>query len=441
MGYITCKYGGSSLADATCLKGAANIIDSNSDRRYIVPSAPGKRHPNDIKVTDLLYTWHNLVRQGLDASQPVQLVTERYKGLAQELGLNLDVQGELDLIAAECPLHEEPDYMASRGEYLNGLLLAELLRATFVDPLELIKFDNEGLLDPVSYELMGQALAAPGRYVIPGFYGSWPDGKVKTFSRGGSDITGAIVARATNSRLYENWTDVSGFRMADPHIVPNAKYISEITYQELRELAYMGANVLHDEAIFPVREPGIPINILNTRAPEEPGTLIVAKREPKTPVCGIAGQRGFTMINVEKTLMNRELGFGRRVLSVLEEHGVSFEHMPSSIDTMSIILKDDELANHGPSVVKGIERTCEPDNVYLTSGLALVATVGQDMAGRIGMAARLTGACARTGVNLRVLDQGSSENNIIIGVEERDLEKAVLAIHNEFAEVESEGPA
>ncbi len=441
MGYITCKFGGSSLADSACLKGAANIIDSNSDRRYIVPSAPGKRHPKDIKVTDLLYTWQTLVQQGLDPGQPMQLVTERYSQLAQELDLKVDVQRELDLIAAECPLHPEPDYMASRGEYLNGLLFAELLRATFVDPLELIKFDEEGYLDPVSYDLMGQALASPGRYVIPGFYGSTPDGKVKTFSRGGSDITGAIVARATKSRLYENWTDVSGFRMADPRIVPNAQYISEITYQELRELAYMGANVLHDEAIFPVREPGIPINILNTRAPGEPGTLIVATREPKTPVCGIAGQRGFTMINVEKTLMNRELGFGRRVLSVLEDHGVSFEHMPSSIDTMSIIVKDEELANHGPAIVKGIQNTCEPDKVYLTSGLALVATVGQDMAGRIGIAARLTGSCARAGVNLRVLDQGSSENNIIIGVEERDLEKAVLAIHNEFAEMESEGAA
>ncbi len=434
MNHITCKFGGTSLADAEGIRRAASIVEENPQRRYIIPSAPGKRTPEDKKITDLFYGWHSLVEQDLDASEPRNIIRNRFKDLAKQLGLTVDLDRELEIIDEQAAAHVEPDYMASRGEYLNGLLLAELLKARFVDPLDLIKFDEEGFLDPVTYERMGQALAGVERCIVPGFYGSLPDGRVKTFSRGGSDVTGTIVARATASRLYENWTDVSGFRMADPQMVPNAQRIEEITYQELRELSYMGANVLHDEAIFPVREPGIPISIVNTRAPHEPGTMILAQREPRTPVCGIAGMAGFSMINIEKTLMNRERGFGRRVLSVLEEHGISFEHVPTSIDTMSVILKDEELGNHGPSVIKALHRTCEPDNVNLAHGLALIATVGQGMAGRIGMAARLCSACANAGVNLRVLDQGSSENNIIIGVEEYDLGKAVRAIHDEFAE-------
>jgi aspartate kinase len=322
--------------------------------------------------------------------------------------------------------------MASRGEYLCGRLMAEYLAAAFVDPAECIQFDEEGLLDTVSYELLGRRLEGPGLFVVPGFYGSTPDGRVKTFSRGGSDITGSIVARAACSSLYENWTDVSGFRMADPRIVPNAKHIAEITYAELRELSYMGASVLHDEAIFPVREPGIPINIRNTKAPEDPGTLIVRSRESTTPVVGIAGRRDFTMINIEKALMNKEIGFGRRVLSVLEEHGVSFEHMPTGIDTISLIVQDGQLANHGAAVLKGIERTCQPDRVTLAPGLALIATVGQGMNHHVGVAGRLCTALAEAGVNLRVINQGSSEMNIIVGVEESDLEKAVRTIYNAF---------
>ncbi len=434
MGSITCKFGGTSLADAQCLREAAAIVNADPNRRYVVPSAPGKRDSGDIKITDLLYTWHSLVQQGLDATQPECIVAERFEELTQELGLTLDLRERLAEIRADAEKHKNPDYMASRGEYLNGLLMAELLGATLVDPVHYIKFDEEGRLNPVTYDLLGEALRGEGRFVVPGFYGSLPDGSVKTFSRGGSDITGAITARASGSVLYENWTDVSGFRMADPRIVPNAHPIQEITYRELRELAYMGANVLHDEAIFPVREPGIPINIRNTKAPSDPGTMILPARTPKAPVCGIAGQRSFTMFNIEKTLMNRERGFGRRVLSVFEDHGVNFEHMPSSIDTLSVIVNDAELANHGASIVKGIEKTCEPDSVSMTGGLALIATVGMGMAGHIGVAARLCNACARAGVNLRVLDQGASENNIIIGVEERDLESAVRAIHNEFAE-------
>jgi aspartate kinase len=421
------------LADVDCIRAVENIIRANPERRFIVPSAPGKRFRDDKKITDLLYAWHDLARKGLETTQPASIIRERYSELAQALGLQLEVQSHLDEIARHAAEYETADFMASRGEYLMGRLLAELLGATFVDPAECIQIDTEGQLDPVSYERLGARLEGGGIFVVPGFYGATPDGRVKTFSRGGSDVTGSVVARASASRLYENWTDVSGFRMADPRIVPDAKLIEEITYAELRELSYMGASVLHDEAIFPVREPGIPINIRNTKAPDDPGTMIVADREAPLPVVGIAGRAGFTMINIEKALMNKERGFGRRVLSVLEQYGVSFEHMPTGIDTISLIVYDSELANHGDAILKGIERTCEPDRTTLSARLALIATVGKGMNHHIGVAARLCSALAEAGVNLRVINQGSSEMNIIIGVEEDDLAKAVRAIYGAFA--------
>lgn len=434
MSGITCKFGGSSLADTDAFKTAKAIVDSNPERRFIVPSAPGKRSPDDKKVTDLLLAWHSLVQEGLDPSEPRGIITERYKALVADLDLSLDVDAQIQAMAAQEADQDRPDFMASRGEFLCGQLIAELLDATFVEPADYIRFDDEGRLDPVTYELLGERLQGPGRFVVPGFYGSSPDGRIKTFSRGGSDVTGSIVARASGSDLYENWTDVSGFRMTDPSIVPEARRIEEISYGELRELSYMGAKVLHDEAIFPVREPGIPINIRNTKDLDNPGTMIVSKRKAKHIVCGIAGRKGFTMINIEKTLMNRERGFGRRVLSILEDHGVSFEHMPTGIDTISIIVQDEMLLSHGASIVKAIERTCEPDRVSQSPGLAIIATVGQGMAGHIGVAGRLCTALARANVNIRVINQGSSENNIIVGVENDDLERAVRAIYDAFSE-------
>ncbi len=432
MSDITCKFGGTSLADAACVQAVVEIIKADAKRRFIVPSAPGKRNAEDKKITDLLLAWDDLARKGLDVSQPAAMIRDRYTELAQALGLQFDIATHLDEMARRAGKDPGPDYMASRGEYLMGRLLAELLGATFVDPAETIRFNDEGLLDEASYDILGERLQGPGQFVVPGFYGTTPDGRVKTFSRGGSDISGSIVARASGSELYENWTDVSGFRMADPRIVPNAKHMAEVTYAELRELSYMGASVLHDEAIFPVSEPGIPINIRNTKAPADAGTMIVRTREAAAPVCGIAGRKGFTMINIEKTMMNKERGFGRRVLGVLDDLGVSFEHMPTGIDTISLIIRDDELSNHGPAVLKSIERVCEPDRVTLVPGLALIATVGQGMNHHIGVAGRLCTALADAGVNLRVINQGSSEINIIVGVEDTDLEKAVRAIYNAF---------
>lgn len=432
MNKITCKFGGSSLADANAFRAAVAIIDADPCRRFIVPSAPGKRTNDDKKVTDVLYGWYHIVQDGLDPAQPIKIVEERFTDLAHALEADVDISGELEQIARTAAGYSTPDFLASRGEYLNALILAAVLKATFVDPSRYIKFDYEGVLDESTYGLLAKALAGEGRFVIPGFYGADPDGRIRTFSRGGSDVTGAVVARATHSDLYENWTDVSGFRMTDPRIVPEARRIKEITYRELRELAYMGASVIHDEAIFPVRELGIPIRIVNTHAPSEDGTMILPERESDQPICGIAARKGFTMINIDKTLMNKQIGFGRRALSVLEEHGVSFEHMPTGIDTISMIVKDEELDHHTDAIVRDIRRMCEPDNITITRGLALIATVGQGMNHHVGVAARLCTALAEAHINLRVIDQGSSEMNIIIGVEEKDLEEAVRAIYKAF---------
>ena len=432
MSGITCKFGGTSLADADSVRQAVAIIRENPDRRFIVPSAPGKRTSDDKKITDLLYTWHSMARQGLDASEPQEIISARFTSLSRELGLSFDVDKHVNEIAAQVAAFEEPDFMASRGEYLNGRLLAELLGATFVDPADCIKFDGLGRLDASSYELLGARLRGKGLFVVPGFYGADAHGRIKTFSRGGSDISGSIVARASGSQLYENWTDVSGFRMADPRIVPNARGIEVITYQELRELSYMGATVLHDEAIFPVRELGIPINIRNTKAPEHPGTLIVANRESKQVVCGIAGRKGFTMINLEKAFMNKEKGFGLRVLSVLEEFGIAWEHMPTGIDTLSLIVRDDDLGDKGDALCETLKERCKPDQISLLPGIAMIATVGVGMCHHIGTAARLCSALAEARVNLRVIDQGSSEMNIIVGVNADDLQKAVHAIYTAF---------
>lgn len=432
MSKLTCKFGGTSLADAACIRQAVDIVLANPDRRFIVPSAPGKRSADDKKVTDLLYTWHNIARQGLDESQVSGIIASRFSELARDLGVSFDIDALLAEIAGQVKAYEEADFMASRGEYLNSRLIAEVLNATFVDPADCILFDAMGRLDPVTYDLLGERLSGPGRFVVPGFYGKLPNGRIKTFPRGGSDITGSIVARASGSDLYENWTDVSGFRMADPRIVPHAKGIAEITYQELRELSYMGATVLHDEAIFPVREIGIPINIRNTREPEHPGTLIVPNRKSAQVVCGIAGRAGFSMLNLEKAFMNKERGFGLRVLSVLEEFNVAWEHMPTGIDTLSVIIRDEELGEKGPALCEELKERCKPDNINLLSGMAMIATVGLGMNHHIGTAARLCSSLSEARVNLRVIDQGSSEMNIIIGVVEQDLHKAVTAIYEAF---------
>jgi len=433
MGDIVCKFGGTSVADSSQIRKIGSIIRSDPRRRFIVPSAPGKRYGDDTKITDLLYICHDLAKDGLDISVPYGVIRDRYMEITKDLGIELAVSEILDEVEDQIRGGASRDFVASRGEYICGRLISSYLGAKFIDPVGKILFARDGRLDPETYGRLAETLKGNGIFVIPGFYGSDPKGDIRTFPRGGSDITGAIVARAVSAEIYENWTDVSGFLMADPNIVPDAKVIKEITYRELRELSYMGARVLHDEAIFPVKETDIPINIRNTNRPGDPGTMIVRERDySKSIIVGIAGRKNFTMINIEKALMNKEVGFGRKVLEIIESHGISYEHTPTSIDSMSIIIRDEELNDKGEIVVEDIHKFLEPDKVELVSGLALIATVGLGMAYRVGIAARLFRALADANINVRIIDQGASEMNIIVGVEEKDYENAVRAIYRAF---------
>ena len=433
------KFGGSSLADAKQFKRVAEIIKADPSRRYVVPSAPGKRFSDDIKVTDMLYTLYELVKSRADASvidAHYDKIKERYNGIIAELGLNFDLSGEYEYIKNAVLHSAGRDFAASRGEYLNGLILAKYLGFDFIDAENVIYFKDNGTFDEEKTNDMLSIELKDHKYaVIPGFYGTSPNGTVVTFSRGGSDITGSIVARAAEADLYENWTDVSGFMMADPRIIKDPSIIDTITYRELRELSYMGATVLHEDAIFPVRFAGIPINIKNTNRPEDRGTMIVSQAsgyDTEHVITGIAGKKGFSTITIEKDMMNSEVGFGRKVLESLEDFGISFEHLPSGIDTMSVILQTAQIDGHEDRLIQSIQRRTKPDSVTLESGLALVAVVGRGMVKARGTAARVFNAVSNAGVNIKMIDQGSCELNIIVGVDERDFETALNAIYNEF---------
>lgn len=434
MGIKVAKFGGSSLADAGQFRKVKEILLSDPERRYVVPSAPGRRFDGDDKVTDLLYRCYQLVESGEDMTEMFDRVTERYVSIAQELSLNLDVQGLLEQTGREIRRVATPDFAASRGEYLNGMLLASYLGWDFLDPKDYIKFDRQGMFaSEWTNEILGEALENHRYAVIPGFYGSVPNGEVRTFSRGGSDITGAVVARAARADLYENWTDVSGFLMADPRIVKNPREIRELTYAELRELSYMGATVLHEDSIFPVHKAGIPTNIRNTNDPSHPGTMILSRPSKEGGVItGIAGHKNFSFISIEKAMMNSELGFGRRVLQALEDFAVSFEHLPSGIDTMSVVVADKELRPRRNEIVRRIREVCQPDSIEVIEGIALIATVGHGMVRNPGTAAKLFTALDKAHVNVRMIDQGSSELNIIVGVDCADFETAVRAIYEAF---------
>ena len=436
MGIKVSKFGGSSLADAAQFQKVKQILLSDGDRRIVVPSAPGKRSAADTKVTDLLYECNRLAGQGKDITPAYEKIRERYHGIAQELGLSVDLDAHLDEVKKNICLGAGADYAASRGEYLNGILLADYLGWDFIDAKDGIFFDEEGHLDSdKTNSVLGALLRGHEYAVVPGFYGCDSHGNVKTFSRGGSDISGAIVARAIDADVYENWTDVSGCLMADPRIVRNPGPIRYVTSRELRELSYMGASVLHEDAIFPVRIAGIPTNIRNTNKPEEPGTIIgyeAEDHESKYMITGIAGHKDFAIIAVEKAMMNAELGFGRRVLQALEEEGVSFEHMPSGIDTMCVVVREDAIEGKKERIVSRIHELCAPDSVEIHSGLALIATVGRGMVRSKGISARLFDALMRAGINVRLIDQGSSELNILVGVDNLDFENAVRAVYRAF---------
>ncbi len=434
------KFGGTSVATAAQLRKVAAFVSADPARRIIVPSAPGKAHGGDTKITDLLYLCHQLAAKGQPFAQVWEPIAARFLGIVAELGLPL----RLDEVLTEARARiagggASPDYAASRGEAIHGRVLASLLGAAYVDAAEVVFFDRAGRLDRRTFAAIRSRCQGGGLVVIPGFYGSDPAGEVKTFSRGGSDVTGAVVANAVDAGLYENWTDVSGVLMTDPRVVSEARPITEITYRELRELSYMGASVLHEEAVFPVREKRIPINIRNTNRPEDPGTMIVAERDAgHQVVVGIAGTKGFTVIQIEKAMMNSEVGFGRRVLDAFARLGISYEHTPTGIDTMSVVVADRQLVEAGgvsklDQVLEDLASTLRPDTLKVTPAMALIATVGQGMNHAVGTAARLFSALAKARVNVRMIDQGSSEQNIIVGVEEGDLALAIRAIYNEFA--------
>ncbi len=429
------KFGGSSLASAEQFQKVGSIIRADEARRYVIPSAPGKRYSLDTKVTDMLYHCYAAAERGEDFSEQLMAIRSRYQEIIDGLHLNLDLTSEFEVVEDQFRNQAGKDYAASRGEYLNGMVMANYLGFEFIDAAEVIFFKENGEFDAEkTHKILSERLEYVDHAVIPGFYGSLPDGKVKTFSRGGSDITGSIVAKAVDANLYENWTDVSGFLVADPRIVKHPRVISTITYRELRELSYMGATVLHEDAIFPVREAGIPINIRNTNAPDDRGTMIVENTcsKPKYTITGIAGKKGFVAVNIEKDMMNSEIGFGRKVLQVFEDKGISFEHMPSGIDTMTIFVHQDEFEEKEQAVLSGIHRLAKPDHIELESDLALIAVVGRGMRSTRGTAGRIFAALAHAHINVKMIDQGSSELNIIIGVRNSDFETAINAIYDIF---------
>lgn len=433
------KFGGSSLADANQFRKVAAIIKSDDKRKYVVPSAPGKRFSDDIKITDMLYKCCDLAGSGVDFSEPFGIIKERYNGIISELEIDMSLDEDFDIIAQELKSRPARDFAASRGEYLNGKVLANFLGFNFVDAADVIIFDTKGvLLLDETVKAVREKLNGLDNAVIPGFYGKTTEGVIKTFSRGGSDVTGSIIANAVKADIYENWTDVSGFLIADPRIVDNPDVIEVITYRELRELAYMGASVLHEDAIFPVRSAGIPINIRNTNRPEDSGTMIVSDdydfsgESLRYTITGIAGKKGFSTINIEKAMMNNETGFGMKILKALYDNGLSFEHMPSGIDTMSITLSTEALAPVREKVIADIRKAVNPDHIDIEDGISILAVVGRRMKNTRGTVARIFAALAHARINVKLIDQGSSELNVIVGVNEHELPEAIKKIYDMF---------
>ena len=430
------KFGGSSLADATQFKKVKEIITADASRRYVVPSAPGKRFSADTKVTDMLYNCYEQASHGENIDVLFDNIRERYNTIINDLGVDLSLEDDFCAIKYAFRHKSGKDYAASRGEYLNGKILAKYLGYDFIDAANVIFFKMDGTFDSEkTNEVLSEVLKNHTHAVIPGFYGSMPNDTIKTFSRGGSDITGSIVARAAKVTLYENWTDVSGFMMADPRIIKDPKTIEYITYRELRELSYMGATVLHEDAVFPVRIMGIPINIKNTNSPDDKGTMIVSEAPAEASgsvITGIAGKKNFSIIRIEKDMMNQELGFGRRVLEVFEKNGISFEHLPSGIDTMTVVVAESALEGKREQVTAELCKSVNPDHIAVEDGYALVAVVGRGMVSTKGTASKIFASLSDGGVNIKMIDQGSSELNIIIGVTNEDFEKAMNCIYSAF---------
>ena len=434
-----CKFGGTSMADANAMRQVKSILSADPDRKYVVVSAPGKRFKTDIKITDMLYRCNNEAIELGSCKKSFAVIRERFIEIVKDLGLDLDINAVLDKTEQQIDEYKSADFAASRGEYLSAVVMSAFLGFEFVDASEMVRFDSHGRLnDDYTDDKVANRLKNVEKAVIPGFYGKDFQGNIKTFSRGGSDITGSIIARGVKAGLYENWTDVSGFLVCDPRIVPEARTIKQITYKELRELSYMGASVLHSEAIFPVMKRRIPINIKNTFKPEDEGTMIVPnelyKNDQDNVITGIAGKKDFTVLCIEKSRMNSEVGFIRKVLSVIEHFNICVEHLPSGIDTLSIVMESVQLKDGVlDDLVNEIRENVSPDYVHVIENISLIATVGHGMTRRLGTAATLFKALADQGINIRMIDQGSSELNIIIGVANSDYDKCIHAIYNAFA--------
>lgn len=436
MGLKVAKFGGSSVADGIQIAKIREIIEADPARKYIVVSAPGKRFDGDNKITDLLYLCKTHMEHNLPYEQVFQVIADRYLAVKLNLGVEVNIDEEFEKIKANLKKGCTADYIASRGEYLNAVLIAAYLGFDFVDVEGLIQFDAKGrLMQDATDEALRNELAKHEKAVLPGFYGTNPEGKIKTFSRGGSDITGALVARAVGADVYENWTDVSGFLMADPRVVKDPKPIDKISYKELRELSYMGASVLHEDAIYPARVANIPINIRNTNIPDDEGTVITAEHDETNTnvITGIAGSKDFTVIAIYKNMMSQERGFVRRLFGVLDDFGINFEHLPSGVDTVSVVISNKSIDGRIDELLEAFDNRLKPDSMEVFDDIALIATVGCGMSKRAGTSAKLFTALAEERVNIRMIDQGSSEMSIIVGVGNKDFEKAIKAIYKAFA--------
>jgi aspartate kinase len=433
------KFGGTSLADAKQFKKVHDIVCNDEERRYVVVSAPGKRFKDDNKITDLLYLTYAHIKYSVPYGSILKVIEDRFNQIKNELNINTDLEGEFKTIRENLDKKCEEDYIVSRGEYLCALLMSDYLKCDFVDAKDVIFFNYDDTINKEkTHKKLSEVLANSNKAIIPGFYGSYPDGSIKTFSRGGSDITGAIVSNVMGADIYENWTDVSGFLTADPKIVENPKQIKHITYRELRELSYMGASVLHEEAVFPVRQAGIPINIKNTNEPENPGTLIIRDDQAAEDyadgdiITGIAGKKDFSFFHIHKEHMANEVGIIKKALEVFEERGISIDHIPSGIDSFTIVLPSNSVEKVSHQIVEELKEKCKTENVQVYRHISLITTVGIKMAYRPGVSAKLFTALGSKNINIRMIDQGSSEINIIVAVEDKDFEEAIRAIYDAF---------
>ena len=432
------KFGGSSMADAGQYRKIRDILMADPERRVVVVSAAGKRFKDDHKITDLLYLCHAHTQYGVDCSSIFDMIASRYIAIRDELGIKLDLETEFAAMKQRLD-HKEmnADEVASRGEYFSAKLMAAFLGFQFIDAADWIKFRFDGTVDQESsYEALQEMVVQGYGAVIPGFYGLMPDGHIRTFSRGGSDITGALAAAALDADVYENWTDVSGILMADPRLVDNPQTISEVTYDELRELSYSGAQVLHEDAIFPVREKNIPLNIRNTNDPAAPGTMIQERfdvdSDPHRFITGITGKKDFTVISLAKRGMSNQVGVLREVLSVLERHNISVDYVPNGIDNVSVVMPTEAVASSLYTILGEIQKEVEPDTLDVHDQMAVVAAVGRKMAYRPGISGKIFAALGEAGINIRMINQGPDELNIIFGVDNRDFNAAIKVLYNSF---------